>query len=205
MSFKIDRIQAHYARRVTPDRPSHDILDWATPEAQYARFEVFDQLLTRATANSASPSVLDVGCGLTDLASFLGEHGRHVSYVGVDLTAEILREALRRHPDRNVVQADVFGGAPFPAGTFHAAFCSGIFNLRLGNNAAFVRSALQALLPLTTGCVVANFLHCRARRQYPHCFYFDPKPLCEFARSFAREVVLVEDYLENDFTVMLIP
>ena len=207
--MKVRRIRSHYERRVAPERESHEILDWGSRKDQEARFavllEVLRRLPPRSYAHSQSdtaPRLLDVGCGLTDLCSFLGRAEQPVRYVGVDITFPILEEARRRWPGRDTLMGDVFTHAPFATEAIDLAFCSGIFNLRLGNNDAFAARAVASLLALCSRCVVANFLHCRTRRQYPHCFYYDPERVCSAVRQTASRVELVDDYLENDFTVV---
>ena len=147
--------------------------------------------------------LLDVGCGLTDLRSFLEERCLPVRYIGTDITWAVLAEARRRHACRAICQADVFAMSPFAPRTFDVAFCSGVFNLRLGNNFAFAVRALSRLGELAGNCVVANFLHIRNARKYPHCYYFDPEKLCAAVRPCFADIAVIDDYLDNDFTLVL--
>jgi len=205
LNHKIKRIQSHYSRRVTRDRKGFDILDWSSAEAQRIRFDILLQAASQRLGNPTGISLLDVGCGLADLAVYLDERNVPMRYVGVDITWAILEEARRRHPARTLLQADVFLHSPFPARSFDVAFCSGIFNLRLGNNQEFAANAVRRLGGLVSGLVVANFLHVRSRHQYPHCFYFDPDMICRAVDDVARDVEVIDDYLENDFTVVMRP
>jgi len=211
--MRIDRIRAHYEPRVHPGRESYDILDWSSAATQQLRFRVLLDVLRGERSRqgrsvgpgSGRPRLLDVGCGLTDLCTFLAANGEDVSYSGVDVSPAVLREARRRWPGRALLEGDVFGAAPFPGKTFDVAFCSGIFNLRLDNNREFARRALPRLLGLVGGCVVANFLHVRTRWKHPHCFYFDPDDVCEPVRGAASGIDVIDDYLDNDFTVVVRP
>jgi len=225
ISKKRERIRSHYDRRVNADRPSYDILDWASAQDQVRRFQVFtDGISGRLAPNHRFPGgagcaaldgtrrraaqwdgagVLDVGCGLTDFAGFLEDAGHRVHYVGVDISPGVLGEAHRRFPDRALLLADVFAAPPFAGNSFDFSVCSGIFNLRLGNNEYFVAQALPALMRLTGTCVAANFLHARTRRKYPHCHYYDPETVIQSVLSVSAEVWLYDDYLENDFTLLL--
>ncbi len=206
-AMKRELIRAHYERRVLPGRDSYDILDWGNRESQLARFHVFmDVLIKYQLISASSPAahlVLDIGCGLTDLCTVLGERRLPVMYTGVDIVPAILEEARRRHPDRHLLLADIFANEPFRPATFDTAFCSGTLNLKIGNNEDFARRAMAVMLPLVRQCLVINFLHCRAACKYDHCYYYVPDELLMAVPAEAREVEVIDDYLENDFTMVL--
>ena len=204
---KKELIRAHYEHRVIPGRDSFDILDWGSREAQWARFQVLvDVLLRRGLLNRDEPlQLLDVGCGLSDLCTFLGDLKLEVQYTGVDIVPGIVAEARRRHPDRDLLLADIFEREPFPKRSFDVAFCSGTFNLEMGNNDEFALAALATLAPLVRECLVANFLHCRAQDKYDHCHYYDPERMAAAIAGGGRIVEIRDDYLENDFTLTVCP
>jgi ubiquinone/menaquinone biosynthesis C-methylase UbiE len=200
---RLHRIRRHYEARVTPQRETYDILDWSSREAQEVRFAVLLAVLRQTFAAGRELRLLDVGCGLTDLAAFLDRHRFPVRYVGADITLGVLSEARRRSPQRRLLAADVFSAPPFAAQAFDVAYCSGVFNLSLGNNNDFALAALPRLLNLAGTIAVANFLHCRCRRKHEHCHYFDPETLRAAMAQRGLSVTLIDDYLENDFTLVL--
>jgi SAM-dependent methyltransferase len=200
---RLHRIRRHYEARVTPHREPHDILDWSSRESQERRFQVLVDVLRQTFPVATVPRLLDVGCGMTDLASYLEGHGTPVRYVGADVTLAILTEARRRHPQRLLLAADAFAAPPFAPRSFDVCYCSGVFNLNLGNNDAFASEALPRLLDLANRIAVANFLHRRCPHKYEHCHYFDPEVLSREMSRRGLRVVLVDDYLENDFTLVL--
>lgn len=200
---RLRRIREHYELRVSPRRASHDILDWSSRESQELRFRILADVLRQVFPASARPRLLDVGCGMSDLADFLVRESLDLRYVGADITLGILAEARRRHPQRVLIAADVFTAPPFAPGAFDACYCSGVFNLSLGNNDAFAARALPVLAALAGRVAVANFLHRRCQRKYEHCHYFDPDALCIAMRRQGLRVTLIDDYLENDFTLVL--
>ena len=206
MTSKAERIRQHYEPRVDSERENYDILDWGTREGQLARFRVLADALERNVVGGATPpTLLDVGCGMTDLADYLVERQIAVRYIGADLTLAVIQEALRRYPGRRLVQADVFTHSPLKPGSIDVSYCSGVFNLRLGNNREFVLSAVPALLEQSRDLVVVNMLHIRTRVKYPHCCYFDPDDIAAQLEAHASRIEIVDNYLANDFTMILRP
>jgi SAM-dependent methyltransferase len=191
-------IHDYYEHRIRALRAGHRIVDWASRHSQEARFRVLVE-----AADLEGKSLLDVGCGAGDLLGYLRRLRIGADYTGVDLIEKMVRAARRRHPGGRFLRADVFAEAPFPANSFDVVFCSGTFNLNLGNNRAFLASALPRLLRLCRRCLVVNLLHARAaagvQEQY---FHFDPEQVMALARALPCEAELIEGYLPNDFTVV---
>lgn len=200
---KVRRIREHYERRVDETRPGYDILDWSSRESQHIRFEVLLRVLRQNFTAAERPRLLDVGCGLADLAEYLGREHCDVVYAGADITHKVLGEARRRRPACDLLQADVFAAPPFRPHTFDALYCSGVFNLKLGNNDEFVVRAIGALVALSRRLVVVNMLHRRTRHPYPHCHYFDPETIVRGVERAGLAIDIIDDYLENDFTLVV--
>ncbi|MCJ7544583.1 MAG: class I SAM-dependent methyltransferase [Phycisphaerae bacterium] len=190
-------IRAHYEPRIEPGRASHDVLDWSDARAQQARFEV---LLHHV--DLVGKSLLDVGCGLGDLWAFLQAKGVRADYTGVDLLEKMALAARQKHPGGRFLCADVFDAQSLPGRRFDVVFCSGAFNLNLGNNREFLPRAAGRLLELTNEAVVFNLLHHRTATRYDHCFYYDPAEVRAALEPLGWNVQIVEDYLPNDFTVI---
>jgi len=190
-------IHRHYEPRIQIGRENYDILDWSDARSQRARFEVLADRV-----DLAGRSLLDVGCGLGDLWAFLKERGLPVRYTGVDLVARMVQEARRRQPDATFLCADVFADAPPDLGTFDVVFGSGVFNLELGNTAAFLPRAVRRLLDLAGQTVVVNLLHHRAEPRYGHCAYHDPRDVLNLLTPLPCRIEIIDDYLPNDFTVI---
>jgi SAM-dependent methyltransferase len=198
----INRIRRHYVPRMTPGRPNYDIVNWAEPDTQLERFRV----LLREVGLEGK-RLLDVGCGLGCLATFLKDHGVAVNYTGVDLLPEMLARAQEAHPAGRFFRGDIFDPAlsPLAGETFDVVFASGIMNLNLSNNLAFVGRALPILIGHATEAAVVNFLHTRGEWGDRRYFHYDPDDVLAIARPHCRQVRLVDDYLPNDFTLVCRP
>ena len=205
--MRLDRILDHYHSRIDPTRESFDVLDWGSRTEQEARFRVLrDALFEEGIADPSAGrelSILDVGCGLGDLHGFLGEHVDELRYVGVDISPALLREARTRRRDTHFVLADVFRAPPFRARQFDIVFCSGVFNLKLGNNEEFAAAALPRLYDLCARAVMVNFLHERTQERYEHCWYYSPRQLVAALPERMRHVRVIDDYLDKDFSLLV--
>jgi ubiquinone/menaquinone biosynthesis C-methylase UbiE len=191
------RIRSHYEHRIDSARANYEVLDWASEESQQARFAV----LVRSI-ELRGRSLLDVGCGLGDLLTFLQHKGIEVDYTGVDILEPMVEAATRQHPDAQFLQADIFAGDPFEGRRFDVVFCSGALNLNLGNNREFLPIAMARMLDLSRECVVVNLLHRRSGPTDRTYFSHDPDDVRTLLRDLPCELQILEDYLPNDFTVV---
>jgi len=191
-------ILRHYEPRIRRSRENYDVLDWASAASQQARFEVLVQ-----NVDLDGRSLLDVGCGLGDLWAFLRARRIDVEYTGVDLSGKMIRAARRRQGGGRFIQADVFAeDNPFGPRSFDVVFCSGVFNLNLGNNRRFLTGAIGALMDLAREHVVFNLLHVRAEVQPDRYAYFDPADVAAAIAKHGWDIRVLDDYLPNDFTVI---
>ena len=194
---KLNAIRAHYEHRISRERANFDVLDWASAESQRRRFAVLAD-----NVPLAGKSLLDVGCGLADLAAYLQMREIPVQYTGVDVLEGMVAACRERFGDLRFLRADLFGGEPVALGEFDVIFGSGIFNLDLGNNAEFLARAIPRMTALAREYVVFNCLHARAAPSEDGYFAFDPADVLPLVQRPGCEVRLVADYLPNDFTVI---
>ena len=192
-----DQIRRHYEPRIGGNLPHHQVLDWASAKSQLARFEIFAR-----NVPLQDKSLLDVGCGLGDLLTYLNSLGLGVRYTGVDLLEKMVQAARRNHPGHDFVQGDIFHATPFKPASFDVVFCSGAFNLNLGNNERFLPIAVATMLELARVYAVFNLLHSRAAGQEQTYFYYHPDEVREMLRNHPCQVRIIDDYLHNDFTVI---
>ena len=79
---------------------------------------------------------------------------------------------------------------------------AGIFNLNLGNNFEFLKKAFVRFMELGKSGFVCSMLNERSSDKESPYFYYNPKHVCSFAKDAgAKSVRIIDDYLENDFTV----
>ena len=194
------RIRNHYEKRISPDRENFDIVNWASAGSQIKRFHTLAQAV-----NLEGASLLDVGSGLGDLYGFLTAEAIEADYTGVDISEPMVAEARKRHPNGKFFCADLFNldqPQTFEHEAFDVVFCSGTFNLNIGNNEKFIAAALPRLLQLTRRHLVVNLLHSRERLFDDSYFSYDPTAVEALLNPLPCDVRIIDDYLPNDFTIV---
>ncbi len=194
---KAKNISRHYEHRIDDGRANFDVLDWASAESQRTRFGVLADNI-----DLTGKSILDVGCGLGDLLTFIERRGIDVKYTGVDILEKMVIAARDQHGEATFLRADVFGADPFAGEKFDLVFCSGTFNLNLGNNRSFLPVAIAALLEYSCQYVVFNLLKTNTPHQDRTYFYHNPDDVRKMLAPLPCDTQIIEGYLPNDFTVI---
>lgn len=193
------RIADHYVPRINDKDPGYQILDWESAEAHLGRFQVLVD-----TIELKGSSLLDIGCGVGDLYGFLEAHQVGAEYTGLDILPEMTDEARRRHPAGRFVSGNLFDAEyPFyPQNSFDVLYSSGVFNLNLGNNQDFLRSALPILFKTAKKWVVFNLLATDHPVQSDRYVRFDAEEVISWIKPFSSEVKAVHEYVPHDFTLI---
>ena len=197
---KSEKIRNHYESRISDKRENYDILDWGDQAGQYARFSVLVD-----NVSLSGRRILDLGCGLGDLWAYMKHRNIKAQYTGVDIVQPMIQRASETHDDARFIAADVFAADCNALGDerFDIVFCSGMLNLDLGNNRSFLPVAIARMIELSREYIVFNLLHIRAQPQYRHCVYHDPSDMLEMLCDFPGDIRVIDDYLPNDFTLIM--
>jgi len=198
---KLKAIKQYYVKNIENGTSDHEILGWESKEAQYARFAAL-----KDNIDLEGLKLLDVGCGLGNLLEYLSEEGVKVSYTGVDVLPEMIERAKEKGLSGEFLCVDVFEDNVFETSSFNIVYASGIFNLNLGNNKEFLKSAIKLFMKLSTNYICFNLLHYKSPNKEDTYYYFSPEEAKEIIQesSIGKEmsIEIVEDYLKNDFTIL---
>lgn len=201
-----DPVARYYAALSHETEPARRV-SWRGPWDQQLRFEVLCAVLQGAPT-APLPTVLDVGCGLGDLAPFLERRGQPVAYLGVDVLPEMIAGARQRHPQRRFELLDVLASDP-PGAPFDYVFASGTLSVRGPGHQDHVRRMIERMFALCTRGLALNFQSARVRGRHApgeldrDIFYADPLETYTFCRTLTPRTVLREDVLPTDFSVLL--
>ena len=200
MTRKTEQIQFFYEHTSGKEK-DHEILGWESEEAQNLRFQVFADAV-----GLENKSLLDVGCGLGNLLTYLDKRGVCFDYTGVDILERMIRQATRRCTSGTFIRGDVFTENIFRDNSFDAVFASGIFNLNLGNNETFFPDAVKKLYGIAREYLAFNLLHTHSPDRDDRFYYYHPDEVREWLTSQLignPDIRIISEYLPNDFTVVI--
>lgn len=190
-------IRNHYEPLLSKYFDNFRIQDWESPELQIQRFSIL-----KDNVNLSGKSLLDVGCGLGDLYGFLQETGVDADYSGIDILEPMVSRAKNIYPQGRFYTGDIFYKSFFSTKQFDVIFCSGIFNLNLGNNETFLHEALPVLFDLAKEYVVFNLLDTENNSLSHKYFFYNRKEVIHLVRKYTAAVDCITDYIPYDFTIV---
>ncbi|AEJ60826.1 Methyltransferase type 11 [Spirochaeta thermophila DSM 6578] len=196
-----DRIQGYYVKRLKKfsrsPRERHLAVGWESRDAQERRFRV---LLDHVPLEGGS--LLDVGCGLGDLYGFLKREGVACDYTGMDILPAMVEQARTSWPEGRFMVGDVCSEDLFPPHSFDVVYASGMFNLRVKDNYAFLGRALGVFRSLARRAVVCSMLSVKSPFPEPEYFYYEVDRVRRLAEAGPWRVEVMEHYMDNDLTLV---
>ncbi len=193
-----EKIREYYLPKLEHENSESGCLGWENQQAQELRFKILERVIF------PHASILDVGCGLGNLYDYLKKRGYDFSYTGADILPEMISRAKVKNPQQEFICANIFTDDLFGDRKFDIVYASGIFNIELGNNDDFLRNALRKFVSLSNKFVVFNLLHSRSKTMEAGYYYQNPDGVKRLLADVAlKNVVFVDDYLDNDFSTIL--
>lgn len=200
----LNDVAEYYSGKLAVHGESARGVDWNGEESQAARFA---QLCGIISPELVSPSLNDVGCGYGALLDFVSEKYAISSYLGIDVSADMVRAAAARH------QADhrarfIQGAEPDRVADYGIA--SGIFNVRLGRSDTEWYDYLLATLDVMDRTSSRGFaFNCLTSysdedKKRDYLYYADPCRLFDLCkRHYSKQVALLHDYGLYEFTILV--
>lgn len=201
MQKSLQIIKKYYEANIGKGLPDYSMLGWESAEAQALRFEMLaDNVQLRGR------KLLDVGCGVGNLAEYLDKRGLETYYTGVDILQSMICRAEEKKLGARFLHCDIFKGNPLNDEKFDVVYSSGIFNLNLNNNMSFLKKAIATFLNLSDEIVAFNLLSQTSLDKEEKYFYYDADEVGtlisnEFS-SRMKSINIISGYLQNDFTVI---
>jgi len=172
-------------------------LYWSGRDIQEIRFQILANI---GILNH--DSVLDVGCGFGDFNLWSEQQDISLQYTGIDLSPDLLAQAKKRHTDSSFFAGDLFD-MNFEDQSFDWVILSGALNEQLHDKSSYAKSVIERMYQLCRKGVAFNMLD--ARFLTTHDLHSQtPENIMLFCQNLSQNCTLLDDYLQNDFTIHMI-
>jgi SAM-dependent methyltransferase len=193
-------VDAYYTKKVKTHGATPRGVDWNSAESQHLRFSQLSGLLP-----AGGFSVCDYGCGYGSYYDHLARDRMDFRYVGVDVSAEMIRQARNLHAD---AAGAVFECAREPVEADHVV-ASGIFNVRQHVGDAewldYILGCIDTMAKASCKGFAFNCLtsYSDRDRMRADLYYADPKVLFDHCMRISRHVTLLHGYGLYEFTILV--
>jgi len=138
--------------------------------------------------------IIDVGCGLGYLKGYLDEHvPGYRSYLGVDLSQEMVRGARERFGEAHFIRRDILA-EPFSENEFDVGFLISVLGYPVGSGPEeYMKRLLRELFRISRLGIAFTHL-APGRREEPSDFTYDPQEMAEWCRAELSERVTLDDW-----------
>jgi SAM-dependent methyltransferase len=194
-----------YSNRLNEFGNSPKGVGWKDDKAQYSRFE---QLLK--IVNTGNFSINDIGCGTGQFYNFLLEKKAiPTSYRGYDILEEMTRSAadnLKMYSNVSIKQIQ----SVLDIEQADFSIESGIFNVKYeAKESHWLAHILTTLETMNTKSRVGFAFNCLTKYSdkefmQDYLYYADPLFLFDYCkRNFSKNIALLHDYDQYDFTILV--
>jgi SAM-dependent methyltransferase len=177
-------------------------VDWNGKESQITRFKQLSKII-----QNTEFSLNDLGCGYGALFDFLSDQNLSFSYLGIDVSEQMIRSANQRYikiPNTRFIT----GSEPDKVADYGIA--SGIFNVKFSRSDEEWYLYLKANLDLLNSTSRLGFsFNCLTSysdedRKQSNLYYANPCTLFDFCkRHYSKQVALLHDYGLYEFTILV--
>jgi SAM-dependent methyltransferase len=199
-------LQQYNEKNLRDFGPGAKGVGWKDKAAQVKRFEQ----LVKIIAGKEAFSLNDLGCGLGDFFTYLkAQNYADFHYNGYDVSAEMLQLAQGEHeasPRINFYQIQ----KPDELRPADYAVASGIFNLKFEvpehTWLNYILENLYWMNKTSRKGFAFNVLTKYSDKEFmrPDLYYADPLFFFDFCkRNFSKNIALLHDYEEYDFTILV--
>ncbi|EHQ27167.1 methyltransferase domain-containing protein [Mucilaginibacter paludis] len=170
-------------------------LGWLDKKSQSVRFEALSTV-----ADLRGCSMLDAGCGYGDLFGYLDQNFTDISYWGMEQIPELLEEAELRygHNPRVTFLPGNFMYSKLPICGYTIACGS------LSYHSADPDFVFKAIARLYENCKLGlGFNLLRSIPVNELIVAYNPQVILSYCRTLSAKCIMLDDYVEDDFTVFM--
>ena len=163
---------------------------WNSKYTQYKRFEIITKFIKKTIKDS---SIVDVGCGFSEYYNYLqNNHKIPKEFIGIDCEESMINISKKRFPTLKFYTKDILLDKLIEADYYT---CSGALNiLTLDEVDIFIQKCFNA----SKKGFIFNFLK---NLTFSNIRKYEIIEICE---RYTQNIVIKENYLDNDFTVFMV-
>jgi len=163
---------------------------WNSKYTQYKRFEIITKLIKKDIKNS---TLVDVGCGFSEYYNYLeNNHKTPNKFIGIDCETDMIDISKKRFPNLDFYVKNVLFDELLVADYYT---CSGALNiLTIDEVEIFIKRCFK----YSKKGFIFNFLK---NLTFSRIKKYEILDICE---QYTKNIIIKEDYLDNDFTVYMI-
>lgn len=199
---ELDKVAKFYNDRFVIEGHSIQSVGWKDRASQFLRFDMLFR-----DYDARGKTILDVGCGLGDLYTFLNEkYGDDFQYIGIDISSKLIDAAMKKHVAKNCrfYHSDITSFTKqYHNEAIDYSVESGMLSFRIGDNEAYAQSVMQEMFNISADGASLNFLSDQVDFQLEKNFHYDACQVIAWVKSLTRNFNLYQDYPLWEFTVRL--
>ena len=199
----LTEVAGYYSEKLAQHGATPRGVDWNGEEGQVLRFAQ----LCKIVPSTGAFSLNDLGCGYGALLDYVADTHPAISYLGVDVSQDMIQAARRRHLNRSQAR---FITAVEPDSIADYCVASGIFNVRLGRTDMEWQDHLNATLDVLDRTSRRGFaFNCLTSysdndKKRDYLYYADPCLLFALCKQrYSQQVALLHDYGLYEFTMLV--
>ncbi|MEA3512052.1 MAG: class I SAM-dependent methyltransferase [Campylobacterota bacterium] len=162
---------------------------WNSKYTQYKRFEIITKLIKKEIKES---SLVDVGCGFGEYYNYLLNNKRlPKKYIGIDCENYMIEVSKKRFPKQIFKTQDILKD-DLKVSDYYVA--SGALNIL---NIDEVKLFIEKCFNASNKAFVFNYLKDLTFKD------IEKDEIVDICKRYTKDITIKDDYLENDFTVIM--
>lgn len=192
-----EKIKEHYKELFDKYGDSAEAVQYTDHKSQFKRFEILASIAPQID------SVIDIGCGLGHLYTYLQEQYPNVKYLGLDFVAEFVEACNEKFKDNTNTAFSQFDLTKdkIPSG-YDYIMLSGVFNNKSDNNKEFMLNGIASMFESCAKGVAFNAMSTYVDFEAENLYYTNPLEIFDFCkRNLSKKVTLRHDYLVKENSI----
>jgi SAM-dependent methyltransferase len=178
---------------------------YTSGESQKARFKAL--LENTVPDKNGSFTLLDLGSGTGALYGYLQEQGyTKIGYTGIDLVSDMVRAAGEQYPAAHFLEGNFLTGDAPPGDIIVASGSLNFIFDKQADQTAHIEELIRNMYAQAGYAFAFNLLDKDAKANSTgerHLYYADKGYFLRFCKTLCKNALLVDGYLDNDFTIVM--